>query len=216
MSAARTSAEAPQTALLAVAAGRARLPEVRRAASACRACELWANATQTVFGAGPVPARLMLIGEQPGDREDRVGAPFVGPAGRILDEALARAAIDRQTVFVTNVVKHFRWRPVPGSKRRLHEKPGPTHIRACLPWVESEIALVRPAAIALLGATAAAALAGPDVSVTRDRGRLLPSELAPRLVVSVHPSAILRARRDRDELIDRLSADLQVAIGDAA
>jgi uracil-DNA glycosylase family protein len=203
--------DAPVVTRQAVATGDATLPEVRRVAAGCQACELWARATQTVFGEGPVPARLMLVGEQPGDREDRIGRPFVGPAGRILDDALERAGIDRASVFVTNVVKHFRWRPAPGSKRRLHERPTKASVSACLPWVESELALVQPAALVLLGATAVAALAGPDVRLTRDRGRPLASTLAPRLVVTIHPSAILRARGDRDALIDGLASDLRVA-----
>jgi uracil-DNA glycosylase family protein len=203
--------DAPVVTRQAVATGDATLPEVRRVAAGCQACELWARATQTVFGEGPVPARLMLVGEQPGDREDRIGRPFVGPAGRILDDALERAGIDRASVFVTNVVKHFRWRPAPGSKRRLHERPTKANVSACLPWVESELALVQPAALVLLGATAVAALAGPDVRLTRDRGRPLASTLAPRLVVTIHPSAILRARGDRDALIDGLASDLRVA-----
>jgi uracil-DNA glycosylase family protein len=203
--------DAPVVTRQAVATGDATLPEVRRVAAGCQACELWARATQTVFGEGPVPARLMLVGEQPGDREDRIGRPFVGPAGRILDDALERAGIDRASVFVTNVVKHFRWRPAPGSKRRLHERPTKANVSACLPWFESELALVQPAALVLLGATAVAALAGPDVRLTRDRGRPLASTLAPRLVVTIHPSAILRARGDRDALIDGLASDLRVA-----
>jgi DNA polymerase len=192
--------------------GRARLPAVRRAASACQACELWARATQTVFGEGPVPARLMLVGEQPGDREDREGHPFVGPAGRLLDVALERAGIDRATTFITNVVKHFRWRPTPGSRRRLHERPTRANVRACEPWLESEIALVHPAAIVLMGATAVETLADPSVRLTRDRGRPLVSDLAPVVVATIHPSAILRARGDRDEMIEALAHDLRVAV----
>ena len=180
--------------LASVVDGRADITTVGRAAARCRACDLWARATQTVFGKGPVPARWMLVGEQPGDREDVEGEPFVGPAGRLLDEALGEAGIDREAVFVTNVVKHFKWRPAPGSKRRLHERPNRTEVGACLPWVESELALVRPEALVLLGATAAQALLGDDVRVTRDHGKPIDSTLAPLVLVTVHPSAVLRAR----------------------
>lgn len=202
----------PTAARAAASDGTTDIVAVRRAATGCRACELWEHATQTVFGDGPVPARLMLVGEQPGDQEDRLGAPFVGPAGRVLDAALEAAGIDLATTFVTNVVKHFRWRQVPGGKRRLHERPGRTHVRACLPWVEAELALVRPEAIVLLGATATLALAGPDVQVTEDHGRPLDSDLAELVVATIHPSAVLRARRgqDRDALRDQLVADLRV------
>jgi DNA polymerase len=184
----------PGAALAAIAEGDVGFDEVRAAADGCRACDLWARATQTVFGRGPVPARLMLVGEQPGDQEDVRGEPFVGPAGRILDQALEEAGIDRETAFVTNVVKHFKWRPAPSGKRRLHERPDRAEIGACLPWVESELALVRPEALVLLGATAAKALAGSKVSVTRDHGVPLASELAPLVVATIHPSAVLRAR----------------------
>jgi DNA polymerase len=201
----------PEAALTAVLHGEADVDAVRSAAQGCHACDLWERATQTVFGQGPVPARLMLVGEQPGDHEDIRGEPFVGPAGRILDEALEAAGIDRETVFVTNVVKHFKWRPAPSGKRRLHERPNRTEIGACLPWVESELALVRPEALVLLGATAAAALVGPKVSVTRDHGVALASELAPLVVATIHPSAVLRARSGdaRDKLQAGLVADLK-------
>jgi uracil-DNA glycosylase family protein len=175
----------------------------------CRACDLWARATQGVFGDGSPRARLMLVGEQPGDREDLAGRPFVGPAGRVLDEALEAAGIDRGDTFVTNVVKHFKWRPTPGGKRRLHEKPNKVEVGACLPWVESELALVRPEALVLLGATAASALAGPDVSVMRDRGKPLDLPLAPLVVVTVHPSSILRAGSGRDEAYTAFVRDLR-------
>ena len=168
---AATTDSSPEAVLASVVEGRTDLTAVARAAAACRACDLWARATQTVFGQGPVPARWMLVGEQPGDHEDLEGAPFVGPAGRILDEALEAAGIDRESVFITNVVKHFKWRPTPGSKRRLHETPNRAETGACLPWVESELALVKPEVLVLLGATAARALVGEDVRVTRDHGR---------------------------------------------
>lgn len=192
----------------AVAAG-AGVDEVRTAAAGCRACDLWARATQTVFGEGPIPARLMLVGEQPGDREDVAGQPFVGPAGRILDEAMDSAGLDRESAFVTNVVKHFKWKPVAGSKRRLHEKPNRVEVGACLPWLESELALVRPQALVLLGATAAQALAGPDISVLRDHGRPLDLNFAPLVIATIHPSAILRSGPGRDEAMAGFVRDLR-------
>ena len=191
------SAEAdvrPSEVLTSAVEGRADIEAVARAAARCRACDLWPDATQTVFGKGPVPARWMLVGEQPGDHEDRDGEPFVGPAGRLLDQALTEAGIDREAVFVTNVVKHFKWRPAPGSKRRLHERPNREEVGACLPWVEAELTLVRPEVLVLLGATAAQALLGDDVRVTRDHGKPIESDLAPLVLVTIHPSAVLRAR----------------------
>jgi uracil-DNA glycosylase family protein len=186
---------------------------VARTASTCRACDLWSRATQTVFGKGPVPARWMFVGEQPGDREDLEGEPFVGPAGRLLDEALGEAGIDREAVFVTNVVKHFKWRPAPGSKRRLHERPNREEVGACLPWVESELALVHPEVLVLLGATAAQALLGDDIRVTRDHGVPIDSDLAPLVLVTIHPSAVLRARgqEPRAAALAGLIDDLRVA-----
>jgi len=198
----------PAEAVRAVEAG-AGFDDVRAAAAGCRACDLWARATQTVFGAGPIPARLMLVGEQPGDHEDLEGAPFVGPAGRVLDEAMEAAGLDRESAFVTNVVKHFKWKPVPGSKRRLHDKPNRVEVGACLPWVESELALVQPQALVLLGATATQALAGPDVSVMRVHGQPLDLPLAPLVVATVHPSAILRSGPGRDDAMRSLVADLR-------
>ena len=201
----------PPAALAAVTARQADFEAVRDAADDCRACDLWERATQTVFGTGPVPARLMLVGEQPGDQEDVRGEPFVGPAGRILDQALEEAGIDRETVFVTNVVKHFKWRPAPTGKRRLHERPNRAEIGACLPWVQSELALVQPEALVLLGATATSALVSPKVSVTRDHGVPLQSDLAPLVVATIHPSAVLRARgrAARDELYGGFVKDFQ-------
>jgi uracil-DNA glycosylase family protein len=183
--------------------------EIREAAAGCRACDLWARATQTVFGRGPVPARLMLVGEQPGDREDLVGEPFVGPAGGMLARAMDEAGLDRESAFVTNVVKHFKWRPAPGGKRRLHEKPNKVEVGACLPWVEAELAVVKPEVLVLLGATAANALAGPDVSVTRDRGKPLGVGLAPLVVATVHPSSILRAGPGREDAYRAFVRDLR-------
>jgi uracil-DNA glycosylase len=202
----------PGLALREAGSGRVSLEEVRALAAGCRACDLWARGTQTVFGEGRIRPSLMLVGEQPGDQEDRQGHPFVGPAGRILAQGLQRAGIDRERTFVTNAVKHFRWRAVPGSKRRLHERPDGTQVTACRPWLEAEIELVHPAGLVLLGATAAGALLGPDVRVTRDHGRPLPSPLADVVVVTIHPSAVLRSRGDgRARAMDGFVADLEVA-----
>src|SRR6185436_11684872 len=183
----------------------------RAQAADCRRCELWERATQTVFGEGPVPAPLMLVGEQPGDKEDIEGHPFVGPAGGILADALEVAAIDREAAFVTNVVKHFRWRPSPNGKRRLHEKPTKANVTACHVWIERELELVQPEVLVAMGATAADALLGKGISVTRDHGRPLQSALAPMTLVTIHPSAVLRARDDREAMYDGFVADLRVA-----
>jgi DNA polymerase len=202
---------APVRARRAAEDGRLDLASAADLAGRCRACELWERATRTVFGAGARDADLMLVGEQPGDQEDRVGLPFVGPAGRILDESLRAAGIDRERVFLTNVVKHFRWKPAPGSRRRLHERPAREHIEACLPWVETELELVRPTGLVLLGATAAGALLGPAIRVTRDRGRPLESPLAPLVMTTIHPSAVLRAGEGRAAMLAGLVADLTFA-----
>ena len=202
----------PAAALASARAGEADLEEVRAAAAGCQACDLWARATQTVFGKGPVPARLMLVGEQPGDREDLEGEPFVGPAGGILARALEDAGIDREGAFVTNVVKHFTWKPTPGGKRRLHEKPNKVEVGACLPWVQTELELVRPEALVLLGATALGALAGDGLSVMKDRGRPLDLPLAPLVMATVHPSSILRAGAGRDAAYQAFVRDLR-AVG---
>lgn len=167
------------------------LPRLRSAAQTCRACELWAGATQAVLGEGTTPADAMLVGEQPGDREDLEGAPFVGPAGRMLDRGLADAGIDPARVYVTNVVKHFRYRA--RGKRRIHRKPDAVHVAACRPWLEAELTIVRPRVIVCLGATAAQALVGRHVKVTQDRGRPLDSPLAEHVLATVHPSSLLRA-----------------------
>ncbi len=183
---------------------------LRAAASACRACPLFAQATQTVFGEGPAPAKLMLVGETPGDQEDRDGRPFVGPAGRLLDRCLAEAGIERKQAYVTNAVKHFKW--VPRGKRRLHAKPSSLEIRACHPWVMAEIRLVRPFVLLCLGATAAQSLIGPGIRVTRHRGQRLDSPLAPIVMATVHPSALLRAQPDQRQIeIDRFIRDLRHA-----
>jgi DNA polymerase len=169
------------------------LPRLREAAAHCRGCDLWVNATQTVFGEGPSGAAVMLVGEQPGDQEDRQGHPFVGPAGRLLDEGLEAAGIDRRRVYVTNAVKHFKFVRVELTRRRLHKKPSPGEVRACRPWLEEEIRLLRPSVIVALGATAAQALLGPRFRVTEQRGRVVSSPLADAIIATVHPSAVLRA-----------------------
>jgi DNA polymerase len=188
---------------------RSSLDQLRERARSCRACDLWARATQTVFGSGPARARLMLVGEQPGDQEDREGLPFVGPAGRVLRDGLEQAGLDPAAVYMTNAVKHFRWRPQ--GKRRIHEKPNREEILACRQWLDAELAGLRPHVLVCLGATAAAALLGPTVRVTRDRGRLLESTLAPRVLVTVHPSSILRApdSEARREAMRLFVADLR-------
>src|SRR5262245_15091378 len=163
----------------------------RRAAGDCKACDLWERGTQTVFGAGSPHADLLLVGEQPGNDEDLQGAPFVGPAGRLLDQALAEAGIDRARGYVTNVVKHFKWEA--RGKRRIHKNPNAREIAACRPWLEAEIALVKPKVVVCLGATAAQTLLGSQLRVTKERGKLIKSTLAPYVVATVHPSSILRA-----------------------
>jgi DNA polymerase len=167
-------------------------PALRRAAAGCRGCHLWRVGTQTVFGEGARKATLMLVGEQPGDREDLAGHPFVGPSGALLDSALERAGIDRGEAYVTNAVKHFKWVPDGQGKRRIHKSPNAGEIRACHPWLDAELRVVQPAAIVALGATAAKALFGPTVRVLAQRGRVLPTELAEAGFVTVHPSAVLR------------------------
>ncbi len=185
------------------------LDELRRKAAGCTACELYADATQTVFGSGRAGARIVLAGEQPGDKEDLAGEPFVGPAGRLLDRALERAGVDRGDAYVTNVVKHFRFRSE--GKRRIHRTPGVEHVRACLPWLSSELATVRPRVLVTLGATAAKALLGSSFRLTRHRGELLEFEGLP-LLATVHPSAVLRTPEERrEEAFDGLVADLVLA-----
>jgi DNA polymerase len=164
------------------------------AAARCEACPLYRNATQTVFGEGPVGARLLLVGEQPGDQEDLQGRPFVGPAGQLLDWALVKAGIDRSETYVTNAVKHFKW--VPRGKRRIHSKPSSLEIKACRPWLDEELRLIKPEVILCLGATAAQALLGAAFRVTRERGRFVPSNLAPHVMATVHPSSLLRIEDD--------------------
>ncbi len=186
------------------------LRTLRSAAASCQGCDLWQRATQTVFGSGPVPAPLMLVGEQPGDREDLAGEPFVGLAGQILDTALRVAGIDRELVFVTNVVKHFKWRP--SGKRRLHERPNRAEVRACRPWLEAELDLVKPELLVLMGATAAQAILGPNFRVSIEHGRLVSSPLQVKVMTTVHPSSILRADPEsRDREMELLMADLAAA-----
>jgi uracil-DNA glycosylase len=189
---------------------RASLTKLREAAAGCRACPLWRTGTQTVFGKGSPKAKLMLVGEQPGDREDRAGEPFVGPAGEVLSKALSEAGIDRTEAYVTNVVKHFKWTQGRG-KRRLHQRPNVEEVSACRPWLEAELAAVRPGVLVCLGATAAKALLGSKVRVTKDRGRFLESDLAPAVSVTVHPSSILRIDDDEERHAARaeLTADLR-------
>ncbi|HXI30344.1 MAG TPA: UdgX family uracil-DNA binding protein [Vicinamibacterales bacterium] len=184
------------------------IDKVRAAARDCQACDLWRLGTQTVFGDGAKKAELMFVGEQPGNDEDLSGLPFVGPAGKLLDRALADAGIDRTAIYVTNVVKHFKWEP--RGKRRIHKKPNASEIAACRPWLDTEIALVKPRAIVCLGATAAQALLGRQFKVTTGRGRFIPSPHAPLVLATVHPSSILRApddearQREMQQFVDDL------------
>jgi len=193
----------------------ASLEEIEEAAESCVSCHLYENATQTVFGMGAEQASMVLVGEQPGDSEDIHGEPFVGPAGRLLDEALSDAGIDREATYVTNVVKHFKWKAGPNpSKPRLHAKPNRTEVNACRPWLDAEVERLDPAVVVCLGATAAQALLGSDFRVTRDHGR--PIEFGTRWVVAtLHPAAVLRSRgsEERQRQYGQLVADLQIAAG---
>jgi DNA polymerase len=192
------------------------LAKLRLAAADCRGCPLWKDATQTVFGTDPKKAELMLVGEQPGDREDIEGEPFVGPAGGVLAKALESAGIDAEAVYLTNAVKHFQWRA--RGKRRLHQTPRAGEVEACRPWLEAELKAVQPTGLLALGATAGKALFGSSVRVTRDRGRLMDSPLAPVAALTLHPSAILRLR-DHDEREDALAGlvgDLRLLAESAA
>jgi DNA polymerase len=182
--------------------------ELRTAVQDCRRCPLYANATQAVLGEGPLPAELMLVGEQPGDQEDKAGKPFVGPAGRLLDKALDEAGIRRDRTYLTNAVKHFKWKA--RGPRRIHDKPSWTEQVACRPWLEEELALAQPRVLVLLGATAAQTLLGRDFRITRSRGVPLDSDLAGLVLATIHPSAVLRAD-DRDEMYAGLVQDLRVA-----
>ena len=186
----------------------ATLPQIREIAAGCRACELWKRGTQTVFGDGRTKAKIILVGEQPGNEEDLEGAPFVGPAGRLLDKALEAAGIDRGLTYVTNVVKHFKWEP--RGKRRIHAKPNAAEITACLPWLQAEIQLIQPKLVVCLGATAAQSLLGKKFRVTQQRGELIDATIAAKVMATVHPSSILRApddatrRSEMDKFIDDL------------
>jgi DNA polymerase len=185
------------------------IPKLRAVAADCRACHLWKIGTQTVFGEGKQKSTVMLVGEQPGDKEDLSGRPFVGPAGALLDRALEEAGIDRSLVYVTNVVKHFKWEP--RGKRRIHKKPNALEIRACRPWLEAEISTIKPTAIICLGATAAQAVIGPKFKVSFQRATFVDSHLAPLVTATVHPSSILRAPSDeaRHEEMALFVADLR-------
>jgi DNA polymerase len=185
------------------------LPALRAAAANCKACDLWKLGTQTVFGEGIANARVMMVGEQPGDKEDLQGRPFVGPAGAVLDRALTAAGIDRTDVYVTNIVKHFKWEP--RGKRRLHKKPNALEISACRPWLDAEIKVVKPEVVVLLGATAAQGVLGSQFRVTKERGQWVQSNIAPLVMATVHPSSILRAPDDdsRHEEMRRFVDDLK-------
>jgi uracil-DNA glycosylase family protein len=184
------------------------LPKLREAAVTCKACDLWKTGTQTVFGEGAQKSEVMLVGEQPGDYEDREGRPFVGPAGQLLDRALEEAGIDRRLAYVTNVVKHFKWQA--RGKRRIHQKPNWAEMAACRPWLDAELQVVKPTVLVCLGATAAQALLGRDFRVTRQRGELVDSPLAPNVLATVHPSSILRAdEADRDAEMAAFVSDLR-------
>jgi uracil-DNA glycosylase len=191
------------------------LTDVREASRECTACHLYKRATQTVFGEGPKGAPIMLVGEQPGDYEDVAGKPFVGPAGKIMDQALEEAGIDRAQIYVTNAVKHFKWEP--RGKRRIHQKPNSREIAACRPWLEAELRLVKPKLLVCLGATASQAIFGPSFRVTRERGKVLSSKLAPKVVATVHPSSLLRQpdEESRQREYERFVADLRAALSAA-
>ena len=186
------------------------LQTLRQAAAECRACPLWRTGTQTVFGEGAKAADVMLVGEQPGDKEDLAGQPFVGPAGQLLDDALEEAGIDRSRAYVTNAVKHFKWQA--RGKRRIHAKPAWAEVAACRPWLDAELKVVKPEVLVCLGATASQALLGRQFRVTRERGRPIASDLAPNVVATIHPSAVLRAD-DREKEFRGLIDDLRVVAG---
>jgi uracil-DNA glycosylase len=186
------------------------LDELRAEAADCKACDLWKKGTQTVFGEGSEKAEIVFVGEQPGDKEDLAGRPFVGPAGRVLDEGLEAAGIDRSLAYVTNAVKHFKW--TARGKRRIHQKPNASEMTACRPWLKAELAVVRPKVLVALGATAAQSLLGREFRVTKERGKPVESDLAPYVVATVHPSSILRQETegDREAAMKDFVADLEV------
>jgi uracil-DNA glycosylase len=192
----------------------ATVDELRKIAAGCKACLLWKNATQTVFGEGPENAKVMFVGEQPGDQEDKAGRPFVGPAGRILDDALQELGIDRSKVYVTNTVKHFKWVSATTGKRRIHEKPNAREIKACRPWLDAEIERIQPKLIICLGATAAQALLGRSFRVTQQRGKPIKSDLAPNIVATVHPSSLYKIPDpdERHKAIRQFVADIKKAM----
>jgi DNA polymerase len=185
------------------------LASLRKTAATCKACDLWKRGTQTVFGEGKPDAKVMFVGEQPGDREDIAGRPFVGAAGRLLDQALEKAGIDRTDVYVTNVVKHFKWVPQERGKRRIHKKPRDSEIHACRPWLDAEIAVVKPKVLVCLGATAAQTLLGKDFRVSKHRGEVIDSPLAPFVMATVHPSSILRAQDEESR-----QREMEAFVGD--
>jgi DNA polymerase len=207
------SAKKPATSARDFFPDRMSLPSLRDAARDCQGCPLYENATQTVFGEGQRTARVILVGEQPGNDEDLQGKPFVGPSGRVLDQALEAAGIDRSDTYVTNVVKHFKW--IARGKRRMHKTPGAREIAACLPWLEEEVELIKPDVLVCLGATAAKALLGRDFRVTVQHGQVVSSPFAPRAVATVHPSSILRqpTPEDRRRELEQMIADLKVVAG---
>jgi len=191
------------------AVGASELNALREEAAGCRRCDLWKLGTQTVFGEGPADARVVMAGEQPGDQEDRAGRPFVGPAGRVLDEALERAGIAREQIYVTNAVKHFKWQP--RGKRRIHQRPGRTEITACQPWLLAELEAIDPLLLVLLGSVAASSVHGPSFRVTKQRGQPLPGPNGVTTLATVHPSSILRGDpADREQAMDGLVADLSL------
>ena len=203
----------PHRSAAAFVPARPTLSRLREAAAGCTGCDIYKRATQVVLGEGPADAPLMLVGEQPGNEEDLAGRPFVGPAGKLLDRALEEAGLDRRRAYVSNAVKHFKWEP--RGKRRIHAKPTAGEVAACRPWLEAEIELIKPTAIVCLGATAAQALLGPCFRVTQERGRFVPSPLAPYVLATVHPSALLRApdEETRQRETRRFVDDLRVVAG---
>ncbi len=210
---ARMGEKSPTISALPFLPKRISLTSLRQAVQSCEGCPLFRHATQAVFGEGQKSARVMLVGEQPGNEEDLQGRPFVGPAGRLLDDALQSAGIDRHDTYVTNVVKHFKWEP--RRKRRLHKKPNAREIAACIPWLEEELRLLKPQVLVCLGATAAQALLGRDFKITLQRGKLIPGSLAPNALATIHPSSILRqpTTEDRQREMTLFIADLKVIHG---